>query len=483
MAKRLVFAAIALMGTVKLLTAAPLYTAPRTDSAQVSDIALPSTQITLRPEASAPAGWTQATFRGPWTGYISSTMLKDDASTARAGARVTLQPNSQLDPVATLLEDDTVEVVNRGQWWTEVRVHKPITVYLRDTDVEPVTADDAPAEEEGNGWLRIPFFGKKDNPPAQPAASTAPTPTPPESTPPGTANPQPANTPPRPAEPNAPASTDTRSNAANTAPASNVSGPANAREQESRMQVRPVQDDFFIMPGSASAAPKADLPTESEPPAEPAPARVQVQEVAAPEPQPEANAENTASAPTPAPTESTAPEPTFVAYEPEPTPAPQPSPPRPKSPYPKPAPKAPVDRNQPDQVRELQPRIIGSPSPQSGPVARMQKVRVAPTLSDPYPVVQEDAPIPSAAGQIPHTYTGQLIRTQRAWYALHAPKFGYALVDGSGDRIAYVDVSRVFIQSPINEYVDAPVQIYGQWDTEEGAGRVIRARNMRLMAP
>ncbi|MDP0501962.1 MAG: hypothetical protein Q7P63_17855 [Verrucomicrobiota bacterium JB022] len=534
MAKRLALAATVFLGIAGSLPGVTLYIEPRTDSPEVIDVSLPSRQVRLTDDSplDVPRGWVGAVYEGPWYGYISATTLNTTTGMPRPGTRVQLEPNSQLPPIATVLEGDQVEVIDGNQWWTRIKLSKPVYVYYP-------AQEEAEAQKEGRklAFFSLPWGKKEEQAPAREArpepkkvtimvdgvqkevapgqsigynprgvaeeiaemrgtsnGSGAPR-SPDGSGPSFNLNPN------QPDEPllvyNSPLNEEPAPQPAPVTPRATpapVASPTPA--SPSRQQVQPARDDFFVLP--ASTVEEASATTPARPP------RAQVVEVT----EPVMDENNTTpppasitalDAPPPSAPRSTTRSSTFQPQQPQPATASRPAPaapaPQPVTPVAQPsrqpqAAPAPVAQPEPrpaagevQRVREIQPRIFASPAPQSGPIARNQKVRVAPPVPDPYPVNREEPRLQPATGEIHDTFHGKLVPSSRKWYALRYPKYAFELQSESGKRIAFVDISGVLIQGTVNEYTNQPVEVYGLWDTTDEEGIVIRARNMRLMAP
>jgi hypothetical protein len=63
------------------------------------------------------------------------------------------------------------------------------------------------------------------------------------------------------------------------------------------------------------------------------------------------------------------------------------------------------------------------------------------------------------SSSLPRQYAGRFVSTRRPL----APRrpYDYALLDDSGQRFAYLDVSRLLQTEQVEKYVDLPVNVYG----------------------
>ena len=63
------------------------------------------------------------------------------------------------------------------------------------------------------------------------------------------------------------------------------------------------------------------------------------------------------------------------------------------------------------------------------------------------------------SSSLPRQYTGRFVSTRRP-FAPRRP-YDYALLDDSGQRFAYLDISRLLQTEQVEKYVDLPVNVYG----------------------
>jgi hypothetical protein len=85
------------------------------------------------------------------------------------------------------------------------------------------------------------------------------------------------------------------------------------------------------------------------------------------------------------------------------------------------------------------------------------------TPSQPQAAPAPDAPPPSvgAASDLPRTIEGMLVETKRFLFVGHRPEYDYQLNDPSGNRIAFVDVSKVAPLKKMEPYINQFVAVSG----------------------
>ncbi|HWA85518.1 MAG TPA: hypothetical protein VG710_04795 [Opitutus sp.] len=88
-------------------------------------------------------------------------------------------------------------------------------------------------------------------------------------------------------------------------------------------------------------------------------------------------------------------------------------------------------------------------------------------------------PVVDAGGAMPRPFEGKLVSTRSPFHPRRP--FDWALVDDTGKRIAYLDVSKLLLTEQIDSYVGHTVVIYGAPKAiNSGKDLVIDAENLRL---
>jgi len=117
-----------------------------------------------------------------------------------------------------------------------------------------------------------------------------------------------------------------------------------------------------------------------------------------------------------------------------------------------------------------------STSPAASPAAApSRRVEPAPKLR-----IREQ-PIPPPPGSIDNSVTlrGTLAQAGRRWI-FFAPKHEYVLLDGDGDRIAWIDLDAAVLARPLPELLNVEVTVYGEFKKIDGETEmVLLCRNVR----
>lgn len=140
------------------------------------------------------------------------------------------------------------------------------------------------------------------------------------------------------------------------------------------------------------------------------------------------------------------------------------------------------------EVSFRKPVIAFVPPARNGSTATRESRPPAPSILDEAPAATEpeaagrSTPITSRAGiptdGILRSYEGRL--SQPRTFFGRTPVFPFQIVDASGNRIAYLDLSRLLITTPLDHFLGREFHFYGRAEAIEGRRDfVIRVEQMR----
>ena len=95
--------------------------------------------------APAPAGWMAVEMPGPHEGYVANNDFSKSLD-VHAGAAIRLQPRADAPVLATMQDGDKTEITGLRSGWTQIKLLKTITGYIKIGGVAPApVAGAAPA--------------------------------------------------------------------------------------------------------------------------------------------------------------------------------------------------------------------------------------------------------------------------------------------------------------------------------------------------
>jgi len=121
-----------------------VHTKPDEASPVISYLKAGSTPVVATKVAQAPAGWTAVDITGPFEAYVQNKDLNKSLD-VRPGTAFRLQPKVEAVAVATMEPGDKIEITGLRGKWTQLKVSKAVTGYIRVSMTSAAAAAPKPA--------------------------------------------------------------------------------------------------------------------------------------------------------------------------------------------------------------------------------------------------------------------------------------------------------------------------------------------------
>jgi hypothetical protein len=100
--------------------------------------------ISTDPMAAAPAGWTAVELAGPFEGYVRNGDIMKSLD-VKLGAPVFLNPKSTASELTKIEPTDKTDITGLYGKFTQIRLHKKLTGYIKISSATPFASGSAPA--------------------------------------------------------------------------------------------------------------------------------------------------------------------------------------------------------------------------------------------------------------------------------------------------------------------------------------------------